>query len=70
MAGDQWSEINEETPSEDFIDIYIEGFKKVSQNLMKMRPNKSEKRKNEDTGEVSQKKTPKDSETFTTDNNI
>ncbi len=65
-----WPEINEETPSEDFIDIYIEGFKKVSQNLMKMRPNKSEKRKNEDTGEVSQKKTPKDSETFTTDNII
>ena len=63
-----WIEIKEDTPSEKFIDMYIEGFKKVTQYLTKLRTKKSAKRKNEDTSEVNQNKTPKESEAPSTGN--
>ena len=40
---------NDDTPSENHIDIYIEGFKKVNLYLGKLRTENNKKRKNEDT---------------------
>lgn len=66
MSKAGWVELGEETPSENFIDIYIEGFKKVTQYLGKLR---TKKRKNENTGEAGKSKTPKESEAPSVGNN-
>ncbi len=61
MAKAGWVEIKEDTPIETFIDLYIEGFKKVSQYLTKFRAKMNKKCKIEGTGDAGQSKTLKES---------
>ena len=62
MSKAGWIEITEDTPSEDFIDLFIESFKSVTQYLGKLRTKNHKKRKNEDTSQTTMNKTSKESE--------
>ena len=62
MSKAGWIELKEDTPSENLLDIYTEGFKKVNQYLVKLRTAKSKKRKSANTDEDNKSKTPKESE--------
>ena len=55
MSKAGWIEITMDTPSENFLDLFIESFKSVTQYLGKLRAKNSKKRKNEDTSETTQK---------------
>ncbi|MCO5580900.1 hypothetical protein L7F22_034773 [Adiantum nelumboides] len=57
-----WIEIKEDTPSENLIDMFTEGFKKVIRYLANLKAQNSKKRKNEGTSQVNQKKVLKESE--------
>ena len=61
MAKVGWVQIKEDTPMETFIDLYIEGFRKVSQYLTKLRAKVNKKRKNEGSDDASQSKILKES---------
>ncbi|MCO5603473.1 hypothetical protein L7F22_057623 [Adiantum nelumboides] len=57
-----WIEIKEDTPSENLMDMFTEGFKKVIQYLANLKAQNSKKQKNEGTSKVNQKKALKESE--------
>ncbi|MCO5581795.1 hypothetical protein L7F22_035684 [Adiantum nelumboides] len=57
-----WIEIKEDTPSENLMDMFIEGFKNVIQYLANLKAQNSKKQKNEGTSQVNQKKALKESE--------
>ncbi|MCO5553572.1 hypothetical protein L7F22_007095 [Adiantum nelumboides] len=57
-----WIEIKEDTPSENLMDMFTEGFKKVIQYLANLKAQNSKKQKNEGTSQVNQKKALKESE--------
>ncbi|MCO5588735.1 hypothetical protein L7F22_042694 [Adiantum nelumboides] len=57
-----WIKIEEDTPSENLMDMFTEGFKKVIQYLANLKAQNSKKRKNEGTSQVNQKKALKESE--------
>ncbi|MCO5596626.1 hypothetical protein L7F22_050693 [Adiantum nelumboides] len=57
-----WIKIKEDTPSENLMDMFTEGFKKVIQYLANLKAKNSKKRKNEGTSQVNQKKALKESE--------
>lgn len=48
MSKAGWIEITKDTPSENFLDLFIERFKSVTQYLGKLRAKNSKKGKNED----------------------
>ena len=54
-------QIKEDTPMETFIDLYIEGFKKVSQYLTKLRAKVNKKCKNEGSDDAGQSEVLKES---------
>ncbi|MCO5563061.1 hypothetical protein L7F22_016697 [Adiantum nelumboides] len=57
-----WIKIKEDSPSENLMDMFTEGFKKVIQYLANLKAQNSKKRKNEGTSQVNQKKALKESE--------
>ncbi|MCO5610290.1 hypothetical protein L7F22_064526 [Adiantum nelumboides] len=57
-----WIEIKEDTPSENLINMFTEGFKKAIQYLANLKAQNSKKQKNEGTSQVNQKKALKESE--------
>ncbi|MCO5561652.1 hypothetical protein L7F22_015273 [Adiantum nelumboides] len=57
-----WIEIKEDTSSENLMDMFTEGFKKVIQYLANLKAQNSKKRKNEGTSQVNQKKALKEGE--------
>ncbi|MCO5566848.1 hypothetical protein L7F22_020530 [Adiantum nelumboides] len=57
-----WIKIKEDTPSENLMDMFTEGFKKVIQYLANLKAQNSKKQKNEGTSQVNQKKALKESE--------
>ncbi|MCO5550217.1 hypothetical protein L7F22_003699 [Adiantum nelumboides] len=62
MIKARWIEIKEDTPNENLMDMFIEGFKKVIQYLANLKAQNSKKQKNEGTSQVNQKKALKESE--------
>ncbi|MCO5569944.1 hypothetical protein L7F22_023658 [Adiantum nelumboides] len=56
-----WIEIKEDTPGENLMDMFTEGFKKVIQYLANLKAQNSKKQKNEGTSQVNQKKALKES---------
>ena len=62
MSKAGWIDLTQETPTEDYIDIYIGSFKKFTQYLGNLRAKKSKKRKVEDTSDTTQKRASKESE--------
>ena len=52
MSKAGWIEITKNTPSENFLDLFIESFKSVTQYLGKLRTKNSKKCKNKDTSET------------------
>ena len=69
MSKAGWVELKEDTPSEDFIDMFIEGFSKVTRHLGKIKKVQNKKRKNEESSEGIQSKTLKESEAPLVGNN-
>ncbi|MCO5567930.1 hypothetical protein L7F22_021626, partial [Adiantum nelumboides] len=63
-----WIKIKEDTPSENLMDMFTEGFKKVIQYLANLKAQNSKKRKNEGTSQVNQKKALKESEAPSVEN--
>ncbi|MCO5546609.1 hypothetical protein L7F22_000039 [Adiantum nelumboides] len=65
-----WIEIKEDTPSENLMDMFTEGFKKVIQYLANLKAQHNKKRKNEGTSQVNHKKALKESEAPSVGNSI
>ncbi|MCO5614410.1 hypothetical protein L7F22_068691 [Adiantum nelumboides] len=63
-----WIEIKEDTPSENLMDMFTEGFKKVIQYLANLKAQNSKKRKHEGTSQVNQKKALKEREAPSVEN--
>ncbi|MCO5573681.1 hypothetical protein L7F22_027454 [Adiantum nelumboides] len=68
MMKARWIEIKEDTPSDNIIDMFTKGFKKVIQYLANLKAHKSKKQRNEGTSQVNQNKTLKESEAPSIDN--
>ncbi|MCO5562327.1 hypothetical protein L7F22_015953 [Adiantum nelumboides] len=68
MIKARWIKIKEDTPSENLMDMFTEGFKKVVQYLANLKAQNSKKQKNEGTSQVNQKKALKESEALSVGN--
>ncbi|MCO5581977.1 hypothetical protein L7F22_035866 [Adiantum nelumboides] len=65
-----WIKIKEDTPCENLMDMFTEGFKKVIQYLANLKAQNSKKQKNEGTSQVNQKKALKETEAPSVGNSI